>query len=126
LVYPGFLDWDKLKSFLRYYSYGFSLTEKDPPRLPSLVPSWESVAHLKDIFLKDKEIFALPDYICCIWLSMSLKCLAEKDSCPAPASEVLREIVDLADWSAANRQSMIGTICAEIQTGSDPAVEEYS
>ncbi|MGD8372667.1 MAG: phosphotransferase [Syntrophobacterales bacterium] len=126
LVYPGFLDWDKLESFLRYYSYGFSLAEKETPWLPSLVQNRDRVDYLKDIFLKDKEIFALPNYICCIWLSISLKCLAEKDACPAPASEVLREIVDLGDWSVTNRQRMIGTICSVIQTGSDPGVGEYS
>ena len=101
LVYPGFLDWDKFTTFLSYYIYGVGLD---------------------DIFLSDEEARALPDYICCIWLSVSLKRLMEKDSCPAAASEILGEVVDLGDWSAENRQQMIATIYSVIESRTVPSV----
>jgi homoserine kinase type II len=127
LVYPGFLDWDKFATFLRYYSYGVGLDEEDPIRLawiPQLDTGKERVVSCKDIFLSEKEACALPDYIRCIWLSVSLKRLMEKESKPAAVSEELRELLDLADWSAVNGQQMIETICAVLETATGPNLEE--
>jgi homoserine kinase type II len=125
LVYPGFLDWDKFTSFLHHYSCGVGLYEKEPVRLariPQLDPGKERVVSCKDIFLSEKEVFALPDYIRCIWLSVSLKRLMEKDSCPASASEVLDEVIDLGEWSVENRHRMIGTIFSVIESTTAPCV----
>ena len=127
LVYPGFLDWGKFATFLRYYSYGVGLDETDPVRLawiPQMDSGKERVVSCKDIFLSEKEACALPDYIRCIWLSVSLKRLMEQECRPAAVSEVLREILDLADWSAVNGQQMIETICAVLETATGPNLEE--
>ena len=124
LVYPGFLDWDKFISFLRHYSYGVSLCSREPIRLariPQLDSGRETVVSCKDIFLSDKEVSALPDYICCIWLSVSLKRLMEKDSCPASASEVLGEVIDLGDWWIENRYRMIETFFSVIESTTTPS-----
>jgi FMN phosphatase YigB (HAD superfamily) len=51
----------------------------------------------------------LPDYIRCIWLSVSLQRLLEKDPHPTDALESLREVLSLGEWSAANRERMIET-----------------
>lgn len=83
LVYPGFLEWDKFTSFLHHYACA------------------ESVS------LKEEEVRALPDYIRCIWLSISLQRLLEKGHQPAEALEALQEVLSLGEWSAANRQRMI-------------------
>jgi homoserine kinase type II len=85
LVYPGFLEWDKFSSFLHDYAYAQAVS------------------------LREQEVRALPDYICCIWLSISLQRLLEKGHQPAKALEALREVLSLGEWSAANRQRMIET-----------------
>ena len=125
LVYPGFLDWDKFTTFLRYYSSGVGSDAKDPIRLgwiPQPDSGRESVVTCKDILLRETEVCALPDYICCIWLSVSLKRLLQEDSSPAVVSEVLGEVVDLGDWSAENRQRMIRTIHSVLESTSTPMV----
>jgi homoserine kinase type II len=119
LVYPGFLDWDKFTTFLRYYSCGAGLNEIHPIRLaciPRPASGKERAFSCKGLFLSKEEACALPDYICCIWLSVSLKRLLEKDSCPTSASDILDEVIDLADWSRANRQRMIGTIYSVVES----------
>ena len=85
LVYPGFLEWDKFTSFLHHY------------------------ACAQAVSLREQEVRALPDYIQCIWLSISLHRLLENGHQPAEASEALREVLSLGDWSAANRQRIIET-----------------
>jgi len=83
LVYRGFLDWDKFTSFLQHYACAQSVS------------------------LGKQEVRALPDYIRCIWLSISLQRLLEKGHQPTEALEALREVLSLGDWAAANRQRMI-------------------
>jgi homoserine kinase type II len=78
LVYPGFLQWEPLTRFLRYYASA--------------------------VTLEKNEIHALPDYIRCIWLQISLQRLLEKG--PRP-TEALREVLALGDWASANAQRMI-------------------
>ena len=92
LVYPGFLEWDKFTSFLHHYACAQAV----PPGA--------------------QEVCALPDYIRCIWLSVSLQRLLEKGHQPAEALEALREVSSLGEWSAANRQRMIET-CYSVLKG---------
>lgn len=91
LVYPGFLDWEPFTRFLQNYAR-------------AAVPS-------------ENEVCALPDYIRCIWLSISLQRLLEKGSrrsaeqrrSRAEAPEALREVLALGDWAEENTQQMIET-----------------
>jgi homoserine kinase type II len=92
LVYPGFLQWDKFTNFLHYYTY------------------------TKDVSLKGQEIRALPDYIRCIWLSVSLQQLLEKGHRPTEALQPLQEVLSLGDWAASNRQRMIGACYSVLET----------
>jgi Ser/Thr protein kinase RdoA (MazF antagonist) len=82
LVYAGFLDWESFARFLRHYTRAITLLES--------------------------EIHALPDYICNIWLQISLQRLLEKGPRPTEAPEALREVLALGDWAVANTQRMIG------------------
>lgn len=82
LVYPGVLEWEPFVRFLRGYTRVIALTTE--------------------------EIQALPDTICCIWFSVSLRRLLEKDSrCPPQASEALREVLALTRWACAHDDRMI-------------------
>ncbi|MBN1976678.1 MAG: phosphotransferase [Anaerolineae bacterium] len=81
LVYPGTLEWEPFKRFLHTYA--------------SVVP------------LAENEIRALPDYVRCIWLQMSLQRLWEKGPCPLEAPEALQEALTLGDWAKAGRQQMV-------------------
>jgi homoserine kinase type II len=83
LVYPGFLEWEPFTRFLRHY------------------------AHV--IALEENEARALPDYVGCIWLSVSLQGLLEKCSRPTKALDALREVLSLGDWARDNTQRMIET-----------------
>jgi homoserine kinase type II len=82
LVYPGFLDPDPFGGFLRGYA--------------------------SRLVLKSEELHALPDYIRCIWMAVSLQHLSEKRRRPDEALEALQEIIALADWAQANAHLMIG------------------
>jgi homoserine kinase type II len=92
LVYPGFLEWDKFSRFLHHY------------------------ACVQGVSLREQEVRALPDYIRCIWLSMSLQRLLEKGHQPTEALETLQEVLHLGEWSAANRRRMMET-CYSILGG---------
>jgi homoserine kinase type II len=81
LVYPGFLNW---KPFLRF-----------------------SQSYARAAVLKENEVRALPDYIRCIWLSVSLRRLLEKGPRPAEALEALHEVLALAHWAKANGHQMV-------------------
>lgn len=81
LVYPGFLEWEPFARFLHHYTHAITLDEN--------------------------EIRALPDYIRCIWLSISLQRLLEKGPRPAQAPAALREVLALGDWATANAQQMV-------------------
>jgi Ser/Thr protein kinase RdoA (MazF antagonist) len=81
LVYPGFLEWESFERFLHYYT--------------SVVKLDESETH------------ALPDYIRCIWLQVSLQRLCEKERRPPEALDALREVLALGEWAEANIGKMI-------------------
>jgi homoserine kinase type II len=81
LVYPGFLNWESFTRFLRHYARAATLDES--------------------------EVQALPDYVRCIWLSISLQRLLEKGTRPAESPEALREVLALGDWAAANARRMV-------------------
>jgi homoserine kinase type II len=94
LVYPGFLDWEPFTRFLRYYARANPLDES--------------------------EVHALPDYIRCIWLSVSLQRLWERHPYPANAAEALHEVLALGNWAAdhARRMVEIGHVANDIRTSS--------
>jgi homoserine kinase type II len=81
LVYPGFLEWEPFTRFLRHYA--------------------------RVITLEENEVRALPDYVRCIWLSISLQRLLEKGPRPAEALDALREVLALGNWARDNTQRMI-------------------
>jgi homoserine kinase type II len=82
LVYPGFLEKERFFRFLENYARASTLDEH--------------------------EVRALPDYICCIWLSISLMRLLEKDTQrPAQALEALQEVLALGTWVSVNAKQMI-------------------
>ena len=81
LVYGGFLHWEPFTRFLRHYARAATPDED--------------------------EIRALPDYVRCIWLAVSLQRLCERDPRPAEALAALREVLALGDWARENAQRMI-------------------
>jgi homoserine kinase type II len=81
LVYPGFLDWEVFSRFLRNYARAAAL--------------------------EANEAHALPDYIRCIWLSVSLQRLLERGTPPAEAEEALQEVLALGDWAKAHDRRMV-------------------
>jgi Ser/Thr protein kinase RdoA (MazF antagonist) len=89
LIYPGALQWGPFKRYLRAYS-----------RVAA--PS-------------DSELRALPDYIQCIWLQISLQRLWEKGKRPPWALEALHEVRDLGDWAKANASRIIDVSYAAIK-----------
>jgi homoserine kinase type II len=82
LVYPGTLNLESFARFLHHYAHAATLDES--------------------------EDHALPDYVRCIWLSISLQRLLEKGPRPAETPEALREVLALGDWAAANTMRMVG------------------
>jgi len=85
LVYPGFLQWEPFSRFLRRYAAAITLDER--------------------------EARALPDYVRCIWLEVSLQRLLEQGPRPPEAQEALREALALGDWAEANAGRMIEIAC---------------
>lgn len=81
LVYPGFLNWELFVHFLHNYS--------------------------RAAVLGENEVCALPDYVRCIWLLVSLERLLERGARPAEALEALQEVLALGDWAKANARQMI-------------------
>jgi homoserine kinase type II len=81
LVYPGFLDWARFVQFLNSYS--------------------------RIAVLDETEVCALPDYVRCIWLQISLIRLREKGPCGSEALEALEEVVALGNWAQVNSQRMM-------------------
>ena len=81
LVYPGFLKWEPFNRFLHAYD-------------AVVVPD-------------ENEVQALPDYVQCIWVQVSLQRLLEKGPRPAAALEALQEVLALGDWASANVPQMI-------------------
>ena len=83
LVYPGVLEWKPFGRFLRSYA--------------------------REIMLEDAEMEALPDYIACIWFSISLRRLVENyPDCPPEARAALREVLELGSWAHAHASEMVG------------------
>jgi Ser/Thr protein kinase RdoA (MazF antagonist) len=82
LVYPGTLQWEPFTRFLHYYA--------------------------RVVALEEREARALPDFIRCIWLSISLQRLLEKTEqiCPTEALEAVHEVLALGNWARANAQRM--------------------
>jgi homoserine kinase type II len=80
LVYPGFLQWEPFTRFLRHYA--------------------------RVVTLEENEVRALPDYVRCIWLAISLQRLWEKGARPAWGTQALQEVLALGDWARANAQRM--------------------
>ncbi len=81
LVYQGFLDWEPFFRFVQSYGRGTDLQQK--------------------------EIGALPDYVRCIWLCVSLKRLLQKGPRPVQASEALQEVLELACWGRVHAGQMV-------------------
>jgi homoserine kinase type II len=80
LVYPGVLS---LAAFARFFQcYG------------------------RAVCLQEDEARALPDYVRCIWLSVSLQRLLERDPGPASARDALDEVLALGDWAQENEGEM--------------------
>jgi homoserine kinase type II len=81
IVYPGFLEKEPFARFLQYYA-GSTTLEKC-------------------------EVGALPDYVGCIWLSMSFQRLLERHrKRPAEAELVLKEALALGTWAVDKAQQM--------------------
>jgi homoserine kinase type II len=81
IVYPGFLRWGPLSNFLESYGDTCALAED--------------------------EVRAIPDLVSAIWLSWSLRRLAEGEIQPDGAFEALQEVFSLVDWALANAEQMI-------------------
>jgi homoserine kinase type II len=82
LVYPGFLEWDPLSRFLQ--AYGETIT------------------------LSEDELRALPDYVCSIWFSVSLRRLLEASPHrPPEAQAALAEVLALVNWVFAHTRQIV-------------------
>jgi homoserine kinase type II len=84
LIYPGPLTWETVEVFIHQYCSVIRLTEN--------------------------EINALPDYVGCTWMQVSLENLRERRRRPAFAAEALHEVAMLGEWAAANAKEMIDMV----------------
>ena len=110
IVYPGFIIWEKFTEFLRYYASAFKTSHRanytsNQQDLPGLKPSADQAIHTKPLTFA--ELRVLPDYISCIWLTVSLRLLLEKGPFDDDTSEALHELLVLSDWAAKNTLRMI-------------------
>jgi homoserine kinase type II len=80
LVYAGYPEWSQLRRFLQAYCH--------------IAP------------LVDAEAKAVPDYVQCIWLQMSLCRLRDKAERPPEAREALAEVFALGHWAQEHRAAM--------------------
>jgi homoserine kinase type II len=81
LVYPAVLAWGPFARFLRGYAQVNAVG--------------------------DAEIDALPDFIDCIWFTVSLRRLLEQHpDCPPEASEALDEVLTLGNWAHVHARQM--------------------
>lgn len=84
LVYPGVLAWGPFARFLQGYA--------------------------QVIALGDAEMAALPDFIGCIWFTVSLRRLLEQHpDCPPEADEALHEVLILGNWARVHASKMVDT-----------------
>lgn len=82
LVYPGYLETEPFARFMQGYA--------------------------RAVVLDGAEIQALPDYIRCIWFSVSLQRLLEQHpQRPTESEGALREVLALANWASSNAGEMI-------------------
>ncbi len=117
LVYLGFLEWGTFMTFMYHYGCGLSSFAKEPVQYdhrPEADRPSDLACQAGDVFLKANEVYALPDYIRCIWLSVSLQRLLEKTSRSPVALEALREVLALGQWAATNRERIIHSALEKI------------
>ena len=88
LVYPGFLDWEPFVQFFKSYS--------------------------RVVALEETEVRALPDYVRCIWLQVSLTRLREMGSRRPGASDALEEVLSLGDWARANKYRIVCDLSSNV------------
>jgi homoserine kinase type II len=98
LVYPGFLNEEPFARFLQTYLQTYSQQTYSQTHSQALVCT---------AALDENEVRALPDYVRCIWLSVSLKRLLEKGPRPPEALEALQEVLALAGWAKAKARWMV-------------------
>jgi Ser/Thr protein kinase RdoA (MazF antagonist) len=95
LVYPGLLNRERFARFLRNYATA--------------------------VDLEPDEAQVVPDYVGCIWLTMSLRRLWEREqNRPAGAVQALHEALALGTWASINAPQMAqiaGTARAEHRVG---------
>jgi thiamine kinase-like enzyme len=122
LVYSGLLSWDKFSNFLLSYASAFNLTASDSHRQGHLIAHEAGkIANRTgaDKFLEVSELIALPDYIRCIWISISLRALSERGPYLPEFSETINEVLTLGNWAAENTQRITDTAFAAIGIESD-------
>jgi len=107
----GVVDWDKARWQPRVVELAESLIYFASPRPGHLkqlvypgIPDREAFACFLQTYASvvaphGSERRALPDYIRCIWLQVSLQRLAEKGPRPPQAAEALQEVLALGDWA---------------------------
>jgi homoserine kinase type II len=84
LVYPGVLQWKQFELF--------------------------SDSYARTVAISEAEAQALPDYIQCIWLQISLQRLLEKKHHHEIAVESLQEVFHLVSWAQENSDRMTDVI----------------
>jgi Ser/Thr protein kinase RdoA (MazF antagonist) len=84
VVYPGFLEWAPFERFAQGYC--------------------------EVITLSAEETEALPDYVACIWVQVSLQRLLERRARPTGARDALQEVLALADWADAHAGRMTASL----------------
>ena len=112
IVYPGFISWEKFTEFLRCYASAFKTSNRanytsNQQNLPGLKPSADQASQIKPLAFD--ELRVLPDYISCIWLTVSLRLLLEKGPFNDDTPEALHELLVLSEWAAKNTPRMIET-----------------
>jgi Ser/Thr protein kinase RdoA (MazF antagonist) len=101
LVYTGFLEWEPFARFLKHYCAAATLLRR--------------------------EVGALPDYVGCIWLTMSLRRLLERyPQRPEEAEPALQEVVALGTWARANAEKMRTTARVASEAAAHRPLEDES
>ncbi len=98
VVYSGFLDLSKFFHFINGYARELSRRRNN---------------------LRDEEIAALPAFIRCIWLTVSIEKLLEKDFSKLNLTEAVKEAISLGDWAQAMAPQMIDTCYNAIKEDAD-------
>jgi homoserine kinase type II len=122
LVYSGLLSWDKFSNFLLSYASAFNSTAGDTRRQGHLIPfEAGKIANRTGVekFPGVSELIALPDYMRCIWISISLRALSERGPLLTEFSKAINELLTLGNWAAKNTQRIIETGFAALGIKSD-------